>query len=206
MLDALDEAGVADDTVVVFLSDNGGDPSLGASNLPLRGGKGTTFEGGIRVPALLRYGARVAGGRDVDTVLSVNDLYPTLLGLCGAEVPAAVELDGRDAWPALTAGAASPHDELFFAVEHRKWSELAVRTPAWKLVRVFRPAWEDPVDHLFDARVDPFEERDLAVQHPEVVAELVERLAAFQALHPADGIRYSRRAPEDFDPPADWAR
>ncbi len=206
VLDALEEASVADDTVVVFLSDNGGDPSLGADNGPLRGGKGTTFEGGVRVPALLRYGAGGAPAGDVEAVLSATDVFPTVLGLCGVEPPEGVELDGRDAWPVLAGRADAPPRELGFAVEHRKWSEAALLAGRWKLVRVFRPPWQDPVDHLFDLAADPGETRDVAADHPDRVAELRARLAAFRARHPRDGLRYSRRAPEDFEPPDDWAR
>ncbi len=111
ILDELEAQGIAENTIVIFTSDNGslGDnpppmgsqEPIGASNDPLRGTKGTTWEGGQRVPGIVRWPARIAAGRTSDEIVTAMDLYPTLAALCGATAPTDRVIDGRDIERAL---------------------------------------------------------------------------------------------------------
>ena len=98
-----------DNTLVIFTSDNGGIPLLG-SNRGLRAGKGTLYEGGLRVPTVMVWPGKLKADTEVDQPLHMVDLYPTLLRLAGASTDQPKSVDGRDAWPTITRGASSPHD------------------------------------------------------------------------------------------------
>jgi len=167
VLRELDDLGLADDTIVIFTSDNGSRGVDGGSNQPLRGAKTTTWEGGMRVPAIVRWPGQVEAGRVSDEVATAMDLYPTLAALCGAELPDDRTVDGRDISPLwLVAGATSPHEAFFYY-----WmNELeAVRAGRWKLHFAKHGVAETL---LYDLDVDPAETTDVAGAHPDVVAEL----------------------------------
>ena len=111
VLDALDEEGIADDTIVLFFSDNGGAAYAtgGADNVPLRGGKGETFEGGIRVVSVMRWPAALEAGGVFDSIMSVMDVFPTLAGAAGLEPGnEAFELHGRNLWSSIRDGKRAP--------------------------------------------------------------------------------------------------
>jgi len=181
LLDTLDARGLAEDTVVVYLTDNGGSTCNYADNTPLRGTKYTLWEGGIRVPFLLRWPAGgIEGGRTCSGVLSSMDLYPSLLAAAGAEAAAYVDCDGVDQLALWRGEAAAGHAALHWDIGF-SW---AVRSGDWKL------AWTDPdstaaaylrsSEHaepgsgmrLFDLGSDPGETTDLVTERPDVVAEL----------------------------------
>ena len=176
LLAELDARGIAGDTIVVFTSDNGslGDnppplgssERLGGSNDPLRGTKGTTWEGGQRVPGIVRWPARVPAGRVCDEIVSAMDLYPTLAAVCGGEVPTDRVIDGRDIQDLWYGDAASPHDAfLYYWMNHLE----AVRSGRWKLHFSKRGR-----EHraLFDLDADIGETTDLYGAHPAVVERL----------------------------------
>ena len=177
ILDELDAQGIADDTIVIFTSDNGslGDnpppwgskEPLGGSNDPLRGTKGTTWEGGQRVPGIVRWPARIAAGGECDEIVTAMDLYPTLVALCGAALPDDRIIDGRDVsalW--LDASDTSPHEAFLYY-----WmNDLeAVRSGRWKLHFSKRGTEQR---ELYDLAADIGETTDLLDEHPDVVAEL----------------------------------
>jgi arylsulfatase A-like enzyme len=167
ILHELRELGLDDDTVVVFTSDNGSRGVDGGSNEPLRGAKSTTWEGGMRVPCLVRWPGRVAPGRTTDEVAASIDLYPTLAAICGAELPADRAIDGRDLTGLLLdPEAPSPHDAFLYY-----WmNDLeAVRVGRWKL---HLAKHGETFTALYDLHADPSESHDLAEVNPEVVAEL----------------------------------
>jgi arylsulfatase A len=169
ILAELDRLGLTDDTIVIFTSDNGSRArDEGGSNDPLRGTKGTTWEGGQRVPCIVRWPARIEPGRTSEGLTTGMDLYPTLAALCGAELPADRTIDGRDLsdlWLADGDGA-SPHEAFFYY-----WmNDLeAVRDRRWKLHFAKHGA---PVRELYDLRADPGETTDVIAEHPDVVAAL----------------------------------
>ncbi|MEZ6036676.1 MAG: sulfatase [Planctomycetota bacterium] len=176
VLQKLDELGLADDTIVVFTSDNGGlSTSEGSptSNLPLRGGKGWMYEGGIREPWLWRVPGVTTAGAVSDVPFSSVDLLPTMLELLGAE-PVAHTIDGVSIAASLRgeAPAALRERPLFWHYPHYGnqggFPSAAVRQGDWKLIERL----EDGRVHLFDLAHDLGERHDLAAEQPERVAEL----------------------------------
>ncbi|NND73758.1 MAG: sulfatase [Ilumatobacter sp.] len=178
ILDELDALGIADDTIVIFTSDNGslGDnpppwgstESLGGSNDPLRGTKGTTWEGGQRVPGIVRWPNRITAGRVSGEIVTAMDLYPTLAALCGGHVPDDRVIDGRDISALWFGDAPSPHDAFFYY-----WMDdlEAVRAGNWKLHFSKRGTEQRA---LYDLDADIAETSDVLGDHPEVVARLDE--------------------------------
>ncbi len=168
ILDALDEAGIADDTLVVFLSDNGCAgyfPGL-CSCEPLSGGKLTYYEGGVRVPYLLRWPAAVAAGTTIDAPVSTLDVLPTALAAAGGAVPADLELDGHDLMPLLDGSAEATGDGRFV---WRNYPTVAVRSGDMKLIK---PNQDAPGGFLYDLSTDVREQIDLAPERPAEVANL----------------------------------
>ena len=176
---ALEARGMREDTLIVFHSDNGGTRSkmfagesavagdLPPDNQPLRDGKGTLYEGGTRVAAVLNWPGRVAAG-EVGAMIHVVDMMPTLAGLAGADLSAAKPLDGRDFWPALSGSPV--RDDFVYNVEP---TQGALRDGKWKLRLT---AALPPRVELFDLDADPGETRNLAERNPDKVAELRERV------------------------------
>ncbi len=188
ILDELDRRGLTDDTIVVYLTDNGGSTCNFGDNTPLRGGKYTLYEGGIRVPLLVRWPAGgVPAGVDRSGLVSAMDLLPTLVAAAGGASPTPA-VDGVDQLPLLRGQAGSGHELLHWDCGFQ-W---AVRSGDWKL------RWVDGLDPrvdglrrgehvgvgtglaLYDVHDDIGETRDLAGRYPEVVAELAARHAGWQ--------------------------
>jgi len=175
ILDALDEAGIAGRTLVVFTNDNGGQTGSAALNTPLRERKGTLYEGGVRVPAAIRWPGVVAPGSVVETPAIALDLVPTFLAAAGA--PRGSELDGVDLAPRLR-GVAAPEDpRTFFWRRRGPDGPLAARRGPWKMV------WNDRAaePELYHLPSDLGESADVAGSHPEEVRELREALLAWDA-------------------------
>jgi arylsulfatase A-like enzyme len=185
--------------LVLFTSDNGPWLSYGAhagSAGALREGKGTCWEGGIRVPFLARWPGVIPPGLKNDEPVMSIDILPTIAKLTGAELPPK-PIDGLDIWPLLSGepGAQTPHDALFF---YYLTDQLqAMRSGKWKLIlphqyRAFAgktgrsdgfPVSYDPVDtglQLFDLSVDAGETTDVAVDHPEIVKDLLRKVDAMR--------------------------
>ena len=162
VLDALDEHGLAQDTLLWFLSDNGANAKHGGSNAPLALGKYSCREGGLRVPALVRWPARIAAGRSAAFVGAV-DVAPTAESLAGLAPRAG--LDGVDLSAVLTAGAPVPGRSLVFGVDWARVERRALLRPPLKLVRETRG--DEVTEQLFDVVADPREERNLAAEREE---------------------------------------
>jgi arylsulfatase A-like enzyme len=186
IVDALAQAGIRDDTLIVFCGDNGGPKS--GSNGPLRGHKGSLYEGGIRTCGFVNWPGQVPAGRHVSEPLHTVDWFPTFMRLAGGAAPDDRPLDGRDAWPTITAGAKSPHDSILVATDPER---AALRRGDWKIV-----AGPQGRAELFNLVDDPGERRDLAVQEPEKYRELAAKLAA--AL--AGAVPTGAKAPPDKAP------
>ena len=204
ILSALDAAGIADDTLVLFASDNGGHVSLGASNAPLRGEKSTVFEGGIRVPAAIRWPAGLEGGRRVSQTISAQDVFPTLLAATGTPPGNVLPFDGVDRWPQIEGAEVVPPGEIFFGVNGVVGRQEAIRFGDWKLVRTLGFAGEAPRILLFDVEADPLEQFDLASREPEVRVDLIQRLDRWVALYPAGGAGGVHWPHPGWVPPADY--
>lgn len=180
VLRRLDQYGLADNTIVIFFSDNGG--SGGADNAPLRGRKSQVFEGGIRVCALVR-GPDLPRGAVCDEFLTSLDILPTLLARTGAVPMAGVTLDGFDIWPVLQGAQVSPRREMFW----KRRDLEAARVDGWKWLRLSGEV------SLFDLRKDPGEKRNLAQSLPDRTAEMQSRferwLAEMDAAEPREPFR-----------------
>ncbi|MDA0766178.1 MAG: sulfatase [Verrucomicrobia bacterium] len=181
---AVDRAGIAENTLIVFLSDNGGleheqSGRVVTSNQPLRGEKGTLYEGGIRVPGIARWTGKVPAGTQCDTPLITMDLHPTFLELASAATPKSQPCDGASLAAVLRDPAATlARDTLHWHLPHYHHSTpaSALRRGDWKLLEFF----EDGTLELYDLKNDPGEQRNLASAQPTLVQEL---LAALQAWH-----------------------
>ena len=166
---ALDEAGIRDDTLVVFAGDNGG--MWPGVNGPLRDLKGTLYEGGIRACAFATWPNRIPAGRRTAEPMHVVDWFPTLVKLAGGTPDPARPLDGRDVWPMIAEGRPSPHEEILVA---RAPDDGAIRAGNWKLTHGKRSKKLE----LYDLASDLGETKDLAEAEPAKLAELQTRLAA----------------------------
>ncbi|MEZ6055136.1 MAG: arylsulfatase [Planctomycetaceae bacterium] len=175
----LKEQGLSENTLIIFSSDNGG-PSPGkvTSNGPLRAGKGTIYEGGIRVCAFASWPGHIPAGQRNQEPIHIVDWYPTLLKLAGGSLEQKHPLDGRDIWPVLTSGAKSPHESLF--LPGMDTDQAAIRQGDWKLLlNASKPGAKQTAAspqadgiELYNLSTDLGESKNVANEHPEVVKEL----------------------------------
>ncbi|HTK76351.1 MAG TPA: arylsulfatase [Gemmataceae bacterium] len=176
----LDEWKLTDNTIVIFMTDNGPGPARWVSGL--RAAKGSVYEGGIRVPFFIRWPAGgLGGGRTVDPACAHIDAVPTLLSACGLTPPGDGKIDGVNLLPLLRGEVNGLPERTLFVQWHRgdvpeKYRAFAARAPRYKLVQATgAQAGAAPNLHkleLFDIPADPYEEHDLAAEKPEVVARL----------------------------------
>ena len=196
IVDALKQKGMLDNTLIIFSSDNGGATSAlfatgarspeereesggvgleekpPASNGELRGGKGSLHEGGVRVPTIFYWPAKLKP-RVVDEPLAMVDVMPTMLALAEAHGSEDHPFDGKDIWQTLTEGASSPHEDILINIEAFRG---AIRKGDWKLVKI---ALLPGKTELFDLSKDPGEQNNVADQFPEIAADLEARLMAY---------------------------
>jgi arylsulfatase A-like enzyme len=198
LLDTIDQLGLRDNTLVVFTTDNGpwnnmqeplrkkhkGAVAWGSSG-PLREGKGSTWEGGVRVPCIIRWPGRVPAGRVSDAIFSTLDFMPTLAGLTGYKVPKDRIIDGVDQ-TALLFGDSEKGDRDHFYY-FCKNTLHGVRKGRWKLLLANRKNYYNYVKdrgsnemELYDLKSDIGEKRNVVGQHPEVVADLLRLAKAFR--------------------------
>lgn len=183
VLDALERAGVADNTVIVFTSDNGGlSTSEGhpTSNLPLRAGKGWLYEGGIREPLIMRGPGISTSGQRIEFPATSPDFLPTLLELAKVDPPAGKNIDGISLVPALQ-GHPLPARSLYWHYPHYGNQggspSAAIRTGDYKLIEFF----EDGRTELYDLASDPGEQHDLSSANPDRAVALQNALDAWQS-------------------------
>jgi arylsulfatase A len=175
VLGTLRELKLEADTLVLFTSDNGGVPSHGSSNVPLRGAKGQTFEGGVRVCTMAWWPGKIPPGTSTDAITSMMDILPTFAKLAGAKLPADRKLDGVDIWPVLVGSPSEPPRHEFFF--YRGLTLEAVRSGPWKLHLALADggAGEQkgtPRPQLFNLAEDIGEKKNVADENPEVVRRL----------------------------------
>jgi arylsulfatase A-like enzyme len=175
VLEALDDLGLAENTIVVFTSDNGGSLRHGALNGPLREGKTTFYEGGIKVPTCVRWPGKIKEAQTTDFVALTMDILPTLADIC--QVPIEHKIDGRSFKPLLLEGAQEPFTEPVFFTWLQGWTKEALRDGDWKLVR---EAPEGPYE-LYNLKTDPYETSDLAAQEPQRLEAMKASLAAHRS-------------------------
>jgi arylsulfatase A-like enzyme len=196
MLAALKAANLEQNTLVVFLSDNGGPGDGYSNNTPLRGWKGETFEGGIRVPFVMQWPGTIKPGQTVDAPVSSLDLLPTALAAAGQPIPA--PLDGQSLLPALRGEAPFPSRSLMWrfvfgpAVAKSPW---AIRDGNWKLVQGSAASSEV---QLFDLTKDAGEANDLSTAHTDIRERLQKSHDTWVASMPAPYSRVSSDKVLDF--------
>ena len=204
VLATINEEGLAGSTLVLFFSDNGGPVQLGARNTPLRAGKATTFEGGTRVPTIMRWPGCLKAGTVSHQVLSMLDYFPTLAAAAGVAPGNRLPFDGKNLWPLITGGKIEPREDLFFAQSSGGRVRLAVRRREWKLVREAPAGGGEGTNYLFNVEEDPAESNDLSVKDPKLVADLLRRVEDWRKLHPPDGT-LDQPIPPDWQAPKLWA-
>jgi arylsulfatase A-like enzyme len=202
VLAALDEEGIADNTLVLFFSDNGGPTGFGATNTPLRAGKATTFEGGIRVPTVIRYPGKMKAGATSNQLMTMMDYLPTLCAAAGIKPGATRPLDGRNLWGAITSGKTEARDDLFFSVDGGAGTYYALRRGEWKLVRV--DAKGAPKLMLFNVEEDPNEKTDVSEKNRKLVADLAAEIEKWKSYQPEHSERQTQGAPSGFQSPPQW--
>lgn len=168
ILDTLKALDLDDKTVVIFTSDNG--PAIGRAG-PLKGRKGSTHEGGMREPTVIRWPGKIPAGKSNDELMTTMDLLPTFAKLAGGDIPDDRVIDGKDIWQTLTGDSPTPHEAFFY---HRGNVLEAVRAGKWKLrVNGGKPT------ALFDLENDLGERLNLIGSNPEIVERLSGFLTAF---------------------------
>lgn len=176
--------GLSDDTIVIFTSDNGAlcRPGEG-SNAPLRDVKGTTWEGGIRVPCIVRWPGQIPAGSTTSALTTAMDLYPTIAGWCAAAVPSDRTIDGCDLDAVLRRRSTESCRETF--LYYRGSTLEAVRMGTWKLHLVKNNKWRggdsEEMPQLFDLATDIGESNNVLADNPEVVADIMVYVEAARA-------------------------
>lgn len=188
ILDTLRENGLAERTLVIFTTDNGGTPQ--AVNTPLRGNKGSTLEGGMRVPTLAWWPGEIPAGTTSDAIAGMFDVLPTFAALADAKLPTDRKLDGVNIWPHLagTPDAKPTHDTFFYynglrlnAVRHGDWKlQIAMGRNAAE-AKKFEP-------QLYNLRTDIGEATNIAAANPDIVAKLQAIIAANETDLGTEGI------------------
>ena len=167
ILKELKKQGIDDNTLVLFTSDNGPDGPVNSSAGPLRGGKGSTFEGGMREPTVIRWPARIKAGQNIKEVMTTMDILPSLAHLLDYKMPDDRVIDGKNIIPTLTENAPSPHEYFFY--HGRRGILEAVRHGDWKL-----HITEDKANALYNLKKDIGERNNLLNEHPKMAMELLE--------------------------------
>lgn len=174
LIDRLERDDLLDDTLIVFLSDNGGATPLGASNAPLSGGKSTAFEGGMRTPAIVSWASNLQSGRIVNEPFYVQDWTPTLLAAAGIEFNSGM-FDGANAWPVIAGQTAEPQRVVMGGV-----NSLAAYEWPLKYIEHTPRGSTQMQTALYDVVADPGETQNIADANPEVVERLANEIARFR--------------------------
>ena len=169
---SLKKHGLFNNTLLVFLTDNGGSGAMNANNTPLRGFKQMDYEGGVHVPFIVSWPAQLEGGKKCDVPMWSIDLFATALDAAGLPMPKDKRLDGKSILPALKGETDKLHNELYWSSAGAK-GKWAIRSGNWKLVA------EKNRMELFNLEKDLSETTDLAAKHPKVVSKLTAKYNAW---------------------------
>jgi len=216
ILDCVERLGIGNDTLLFFYSDNGGnmyneiDETTPTSNAPLRAGKGTLYEGGIRIPAMVSWPGVVKGGTLNPALIQSEDLYPTLLEVADAPRKREQPCDGRSLVPLLKRQTSSVRDAVYCYFPHCPINvpdhlppSVCVRRGDWKLIRIFHDETDQSHRYeLYNLVQDVGERNNLASKRPDLVKELDRLITEFlqrtQAVVPLPNPTYNREAKESL--------
>ena len=210
ILDALEANAIGDKTLVWFFSDNGG--VRPGDNRPLNGGKGTVFEGGIRVSSAARWPGTIAAGSRIDVPLAYIDVLPTLMSIAGIDSHGGKPLDGIDALDVLTGKTTElPRDVYCYIGQQGEANEqITLIEPAWKLIVAGPKITDNEIARsarkvmLFHIVSDPNESTNVADRHPDVVARMWNKLVEFRSLQPPDAVAPYGNREDPFVPLPEW--
>jgi arylsulfatase A-like enzyme len=198
----LDERKLTDNTLVIFMTDNG--RATPGYNSGLRGNKSDVYDGGIKSPFFAHWPKHFPAGIASELIAAHIDVLPTLLDVCNVKVPDGLKLDGRSLRRLLERGPISWFDRVLISQSHRgdvpvKWHNAAIRNQRWKLVRASgfgreQPPPGEPKFELFDMQTDPFELHDVAAKHLDVVEQLQRRYEQW-----FEDVSHTR--PDNYAPP-----
>jgi arylsulfatase B len=215
ILKAIQAKGIVDNTFVLFFSDNGAFEY--GDNGPWRGRKETVYEGGVRVPAAVSWPAGVRGGRVVDAMMGFIDIYPTIKRIADVTDPDPNPLDGQDMLDVIRGNVLAPKRDWFSYIAQGTPDQTAICDGTWKLVVRGGSALDVELNgvgqrggvkdelsvELFRLDHDPSEKTNLAVERPEIVAQLMKRLKEFRRLK-IEGVPGYNEGREGFKAPKDW--
>ena len=213
VLAALDKKKVADNTFVLFFSDNGA--TRCGSNKPWRSGKGSVYEGGVRVPAAVRWPAGgLSGGGKIDGMMGMIDVYPTLKRIAGVKAKDRNKLDGIDVLDIMRGKQKAPVRDWFSYIAQGSPDKTALCDDTWKLLVNRVSVLDVKLDasgggenaskvELFRIDRDPAESKNLLTQHPDVAAKMLKRMQEFRRLK-IDGIPSFLEGRKGFVAPKDW--
>jgi len=179
IVEALGETGQLENTLIVFFSDNGGNIDHGARNLPLKGTKGDTWEGGFRTPMFFYWPDKFKAGSRFDDPVSSLDLYPTFARIANAKIPATKVLDGQDILQDLTGEKSTLKDRPIFALRYRGgYCDVGVRQGDWKATRMGNEPWQ-----LFKIQSDLGERKDVSGANKERLVDMVSQAKEWTSTH-----------------------
>ncbi|MCH2178317.1 MAG: sulfatase-like hydrolase/transferase [Mariniblastus sp.] len=216
ILEAIERSGESDNTQVWIFSDNGGVSQFKGNNLPLRGSKLTTFEGGIRVVASVRWPLKWQGQRKLRNTMGYIDIFPTILESAGlspeADRTGGQALDGISLGSLLEGRSSTLPEREWYSYHGQAGAEketIAVRTADWKLVVVGPDIGQNAIGQkhkvfLFEICKDPHETVNVADQYPELVADLSRRLVNHRKLQPENSIPVFGVGKKNFQPWKNW--
>ena len=213
ILDAIDETGIAENTFVLFSSDNGGVPGIG-ENSPLRGGKATLFEGGIRVAAAVRWPTVIPAGARINVPLANIDILPTLMRIARVERYTGKPIDGLDVFDVLTGRKPELDRELFNYIgqEGPDREYVSYMTNEWKMIVYGPDVTDSEADDsarqrfLFRIAEDIGEERNVIAENSELADSMYQKIKEFRSLQPEGAVRPYREGRDDpkFVAPTHW--
>lgn len=200
ILHTLEQLSIANKTIVLFLSDNGADLSLGGSNGELRGGKLTEWEGGMRVPAIIRWPEQLTGGWESSQVTGCVDVLPTLCDLIGYQPGSDMQLDGISISPVLKKESGRIDRNLYLGcgtVVNSEWKLIKQHTKRGLSRMVIHE------DLLFSMSLDPCEAVNVRDEQGKIYQELLDVLSVYESIEPTMTPPPDQR-PADFVPPKEW--
>jgi len=213
VLNTLEGEGLSDNTIILFMSDNGGRAGSkgGADNGTLMGGRGETLEGGIHVPAALVWPERLNAGETFSDIVTMLDVFPTLAAATDVPAKNIRSLDGVNLWPAISQNQRAPREQLvMFASEASQYGhfDLTAFNDEWKLVQKVKQdlIYIEVENQLFRVSEGVDEAQNLASQYPGVVEDFTKALNKWRAQHPITGLRNNMVPPPGWRGPLDWAQ